>query len=78
MASGRRNSSNVPTLPAAEGKSASFQRRAVLDLLADPVFCVDAGDQKIVDVDLAAGAALGYLRQELLGLPLAKIVARRT
>ena len=73
MASGRRDTLNAPTLSAAEGKSASYQRRAVLDLLADPVFCVAAADQKIVEVNLAACAALGYARQELLGLPLAKI-----
>ncbi len=52
---------------------ADSQRRAVLDLLADPVFCVDARDQAIAGVNLAACAALGYARDELLGMPLGQI-----
>ena len=44
-----------------------------VDLLADAVFCVDARDKAIAEVNQAACAALGYTREELLGMSLGRI-----
>jgi diguanylate cyclase (GGDEF)-like protein/PAS domain S-box-containing protein len=49
--------------------------RAAFDLLADPVFCVAAHNLAIREANRAACAALGYTRNELLGMSLEQLAS---
>ena len=57
---------------------ADSQRRAVLDLLADPGVLRERPPRPIAGVNLAACTALGYARDELLGMPLGRFCRPRT
>jgi diguanylate cyclase (GGDEF)-like protein/PAS domain S-box-containing protein len=66
-------------ISAAKGAQAALQRfRTALDRSADMFFLVDMKENRLLDFNETACAALGYKRDELLGMRSDKVLAGRT